>query len=43
MGLYRFIKPLQRDFKDRYLKLQRRDWQAAVQKIQLLIEEPLNV
>ena len=32
-----------RAFKDRYLKLRRRDWQAAVDKIQQLMREPLNV
>lgn len=32
-----------RAFKDRYLSLRRRDWRAAMDKIQKLIQEPLNV
>ncbi len=32
-----------RAFKDRYLKLQRHHWQAAISKIQMLMQEPLNV
>ncbi len=32
-----------RAFKDRYLKLRCRDWKAALQRIQLLMQEPLNV
>lgn len=32
-----------RAFKDRHLKLLKRDWQAAMRKIQLLMQEPLNV
>ena len=32
-----------RAFKDRYLKLRKRDWQAAGLKIQALMREPLNV
>lgn len=32
-----------RAFRDRKLKLKRADWEAAIQKIQQLIREPLNV
>ncbi len=32
-----------RAFKDRYLKLRKRDWQAAIHKIGQLMTEPLNV